>query len=160
MPIRALALSMLSDGLFIFLSSHRTVQYGAIPRRLVPHCRPSRRSQAVNLSLPSLYWSRRVKSSISTAEDRFPQGMSRTQLAKQHGHELIPAAEALSAPFRIQGSDGRIETIAIHQIQDLRKTAGNAYHDSASVFVSAALTAVRCGCFGPSTSYTRTEAFR
>lgn len=69
------------------------------------------------------------------------QRVRRTQLAEQHRHELVPTAETLSPALRIQFPHRTVESVSVNHRQHLRKAARHAYHNHASVVVSAASTA-------------------
>ncbi|MBI3806397.1 MAG: hypothetical protein HY281_02620 [Nitrospirae bacterium] len=54
--------------------------------------------------------------------------MRAAHLTKQHGDEMIPAAESLGRSLSLVMPYGTSEPRAIDQGQDLRKTTGNGYH--------------------------------
>jgi len=70
-----------------------------------------------------------------------PQRVRRPQLTEQHRHELVPTAEALRPSLRIQFPHRTVEPVPVNHRQHLRKAARHAYHNPASVVVSAASTA-------------------
>ena len=70
-----------------------------------------------------------------------PQRVRRTQLAEQHRHELVPAAETLRPALRVQIPHRTVEPVPVNHRKHLRKAARHAYHNLASVVVSAASAA-------------------
>jgi len=88
----------------------------------------------------------------------FPQAMGRTQMAEEHGHELIPASEAFHPSFRIQVPRRRPKPVPINQIKDLRKTACNLYHGLPPVCVLGGLSR-QLGRFFVSTILNQTGGF-
>jgi hypothetical protein len=65
------------------------------------------------------------------ASANFPQRLSPAQLAKQHGHELIPTSEAARMPFGFVLLDEGFKLQPGKQLQQLRKNA--AYSIQAAV---------------------------
>ena len=56
------------------------------------------------------------------------QGVGRGELAEHHGHELVPAGQALGPVFGAVFLDGLVEAVSGDEGKQLRKEAGGTYH--------------------------------